>query len=102
MTGSTDVGDLSWKAPLSMLMTACWTTASVGHSWGIVATSGTSIGHKGMLHAAKIMALAAMDLYTDPQHLIKTREEFDSELEAHPYENPIPADIFPPRILPKE
>ena len=79
LTGSTDVGDMSWKVPLSMLMTACWTTASVGHSWGVVATSGMSIGHKGMLHAAKIMALTAMDLYTDPQHIQRARAEFARE-----------------------
>jgi len=101
MTGSTDVGDLSWKTPISMLMTACWTTASVGHSWGIVATSGTSIGHKGMLHAAKIMALSAMDLFIDPQHLIKARAEFERELQTHPYLNPIPEHIHPPRVFPE-
>lgn len=101
MTGSTDVGDLSWKTPLSMLETACWTTASVGHSWGIVATSGMSIGHKGMLHAAKIMALAAMDLLQDPAHLVKARAEFERELAAHPYTNPIPAHIQPPRFSPE-
>jgi aminobenzoyl-glutamate utilization protein B len=97
MTGSTDVGDLSWKTPVSMLMTACWTLASVGHSWGIVATSGMSIGHKGMLHAAKIMALSAMDLLTDPRHIQKARAEFDKELKAHPYVNPIPVEVKPPR-----
>ena len=101
LTGSTDVGDLSWKAPLSMLMTSCWTTASVGHSWGIVATSGMSIGHKGMLHAAKIMALSAMDLYTGPEHLQRARAEFERELKAHPYINPIPAHIQPPRYSPE-
>ena len=72
-TGSTDVGDLSWKTPVSMLTTACWTLASVGHSWGVVATSGMSIGHKGMMHAAKIMALTAMDLYTNPSTSRKPR-----------------------------
>lgn len=97
-TGSTDVGDLSWKTPVSMLTTACWTTASVGHSWGVVATSGMSIGHKGMLHAAKIMALSAMDLYTNPEHIKLAREEFEKVLEAHPYVNPIPAHINPPRF----
>jgi aminobenzoyl-glutamate utilization protein B len=102
LTGSTDVGDLSWKAPLSMLMTACWTTASVGHSWGIVATSGMSIGHKGMLHAAKIMALSAMDLFSDPQHLKLARAEFERELAAHPYVNPIPEHIQPPRYQPED
>ncbi len=101
-TGSTDVGDLSWKTPVSMLTTACWTTASVGHSWGIVATSGMSIGHKGMLHAAKVMALSAMDLYTNPEHIQRARDEFNKEVAAHPYVNPIPAHIHPPRFTPFE
>ncbi len=100
LTGSTDVGDLSWKAPLSMLMTSCWTTASAAHSWGIVATGGMSIGHKGMLHAAKIMALSAMDLYSEPVHLEKIRSEFEREISLHPYVNPLPAHIEAPRFLP--
>lgn len=102
VTGSTDVGDLSWKTPLSMLTTACWTTASLAHSWGAVATGGMSIGHKGMLHAAKIMALSAMDLFTDPQHLILAQAEFKRELAARPYINPIPEHIKPPRFKPEE
>ena len=55
-TGSTDVGDLSQVVPVSMLATACFPTGCPGHSWGEVAPSGMSIGHKGMMHAAKIMA----------------------------------------------
>ncbi|MCE1252671.1 MAG: amidohydrolase [Anaerolineae bacterium] len=99
-TGSTDVGDLSWKTPVSMLTTACWSLASVGHSWGVVATSGMSIGHKGMLHAAKVMALSAIDLYTQPETLRRARAEFEKQLKAHPYVNPIPAHIQPPRFEP--
>ncbi len=97
ITGSTDVGDLSWSAPVSMLTTACWPTGAPAHSWGVVATVGSSIGHKGMMHAAKIMALAAMDIYTDPKHLEAIRKEFDAALEANPYTNPIPEEIKPPR-----
>jgi aminobenzoyl-glutamate utilization protein B len=96
-TGSTDVGDLSWITPLSMLRTICFATGAAGHSWGIVATSGMSIGHKGMMHAAKIMALAAMDLYTDPQHLKKARQEFAEATQDHPYETPLPDHVKPPR-----
>ena len=99
-TGSTDVGDLSWKTPVSMLTTACWTLAAVGHSWGVVATSGMSIGHKGMMHAAKVMALTAMDLYTNPEHIQRAQVEFQKELKAHPYVNPIPANVKPPRFEP--
>lgn len=97
MTGSTDVGDLSWKTPLSELMASCWVTAASAHTWGIVAAGATSIGHKGMMHAAKIMALAAVDLYSDPEHIRKAREEFAQALEAHPYNNPIPINVEPPK-----
>lgn len=101
MTGSTDVGDLSWKTPLSMLTTACWTTASVAHSWGVVATGNRTIGHKGMLHAAKIMALSAIDLLSDPARLAAARQEFEAQVARHPYANPIPASIQPPRYEPE-
>lgn len=100
ITGSTDVGDLSWKTPLSMLCATSWTTASISHSWGVVACSGMSIGHKGMLHAAKTMALSAMDLLTNPEHIQRARAEFDQALAAHPYENPIPDGFKLPRYAP--
>jgi aminobenzoyl-glutamate utilization protein B len=96
-TGSTDVGDLSWIAPLSMLRTTCFPTRASGHSWGIAAVSGTSIGHKGMMHAAKIMAVAAIDLYADSEHLQRVRQEFETATEDRPYESPLPDTLRPPR-----
>ena len=96
-TGSTDVGDMSWITPLSMLRTACFATGASGHSWGIVATSGMSIGHKGMMHAAKIMAVAAYDLYTDPRHLEAARQEFEAATKDNPYRSPLPDALEPPR-----
>jgi aminobenzoyl-glutamate utilization protein B len=97
MTGSTDVGDLSWKTPLSMLRTACFPTGAPGHSWGIVAASGTSIGHKGMMYAAKAMALAAIDLIADPAKLTAARKEFEAQVAARPYVCPMPDDLQPPQ-----
>ena len=50
---STDVGDVSWQVPTLHLSV---TTAPIGapwHAWPVVATGGMSIGHKGMLYAAK-------------------------------------------------
>jgi len=96
-TGSTDVGDVSWITPLSMLNTACFATGAAGHSWGVVATSGMSIGHKGMLHAAKIMALTAADLYADPKHLSQAHQEFEKATRDNPYVTPLPDDVKPPR-----
>jgi aminobenzoyl-glutamate utilization protein B len=96
-TGSTDVGDVSWVTPISMLSTACFATGAAGHSWGIVATSGMSIGHKGMMHAAKIMAVAAMDLYAAPEHLQRARQEFEAATRDHPYQTPLPDNVKPPQ-----
>jgi aminobenzoyl-glutamate utilization protein B len=101
-TGSTDVGDLSQIVPVSMLWATCWPTGVPGHSWGNVACSGMSIGHKGMLHAAKIMALSAMELYSKPEHLVAIRNEFGQSTGGKPYGSPIPDEIDPPRFEPKE
>jgi len=100
MTGSTDVGDLSQVTPVSMLRTTCNPSGVPGHSWGNVASCGSSIGHKGMMHAAKIMAVAAVDLFADPSHLIKIRQEFETRTKGKPYISPIPMEVSPPRFEP--
>ena len=101
-TFSTDVGDLSWVTPLSMLSTACQTTGAVGHSWGVVATGATPIGHKGMMHAAKITAVTAVDLFTDPDHLRRIRQEFGRKRGTGGYRCPIPNAMEPPRYEPED
>ncbi len=99
-TGSTDVGDLSQIVPVSMLETTCFSTGCPGHSWGNVATGGMSIGHRGMMHAAKIMAVTAVELYSDPSHLVKIRQEFEQKTGGKPYVPMIPEDAKPPRYEP--
>jgi aminobenzoyl-glutamate utilization protein B len=101
-TGSTDVGDLSQIVPVSMVATACYPTGCPGHSWGEVASSGMSIGHKGMMHAAKVMAATAVELYSDPSHLVAIRREFERQTGGKPYVCPIPEHIPPPRFEPNE
>ena len=64
--GSTDVGDVSWAVPTAGLRTATWIPGTSAHTWQAVAAGGTSIGHKGMLVAAKAMALTAIDIYNEP------------------------------------
>ena len=99
-TGSTDVGDLSQIVPVSMLGTTCFPTGCPGHSWGNVAAAGMSIGHKGMLHAAKIMAVTAVELYTNPDHLVKIRQEFEKATRGKQYTPAIPEGLRPPRYEP--
>ena len=60
--GSTDVGDVSWVVPTAGFSAACWAPGTPGHSWQAVACGGTTIGRKGMLLAADILAASAWDL----------------------------------------
>ncbi len=99
--GATDVGDLSQITPTGAFTTACFSTGSPGHSWANVSCGGMSIGHKGMLHAAKAMALTALDLYSDPVHIQAAQNEFDRKMGSRKYICPIPDDIKPPRLEPK-
>ncbi len=74
--GSTDVGDVSWAVPTVGLQTATWVPGSSAHSWQSTAASGMSIGQKGMLVAAKTLALTAFDLYNTPALIEKARAEW--------------------------
>ena len=42
-----------------------------------VAAGGTSVGTKGLMVAAKTLALTVLDLFGDPSHLAKARQEFE-------------------------
>ena len=98
--GATDVGDLSQVTPTATLLTACFPTGSPGHSWANVACGGTSIGHKGMMHAAKAMAVCAVDLFVNPDHLMRAGEEFESRVGSGQYECPVDESVQPPRRKP--
>lgn len=74
---SSDVGDVSKIIPTNMFTTATWPIACMAHTWQATASSGTSIGAKGALHAAKVMAGTAYDLFTKPDVLAKIQEEFE-------------------------
>ena len=64
--GSTDVGDVSCVVPTTGFSTVCWVPGTPGHSWQATAAGGTTIGRKGMLLAAKVLAATAFDLATNP------------------------------------
>lgn len=76
-SASTDLGDVSWRVPTVSMTAATWIPGTPAHSWQAVAAGGTSIGAKGMMVAAKTMALTAIDLLTDPTHVAKAKAELD-------------------------
>ncbi len=94
--GSTDVGDVSRLTPTSQLTAATWPSGSPGHSWQNVSCGATSIGHKGMLYAAKVLAGAAADLFADHGLIDLAKAEFaERTKDGNGYVCPIPADAVP-------
>ncbi|MBY9014894.1 MAG: amidohydrolase [Candidatus Lokiarchaeota archaeon] len=96
MPGSTDVADVSWKVPLGEFMTACEILASPGHSWQNVATSGMSIGHKGMLTAAKILAVSTIEFMQNPKLVEDALKEHNIAHKDNSYKSPLPEGLKPP------
>jgi len=94
--GSTDVADVSWIAPTVEFSTAAWVLGTPGHSWQAVAQSGSSLGHKSLIFAAKVMAATVIDLLTKPEILNAAKEEHKKRLRGRKYKSPLPPDLKPP------
>jgi len=77
--GSTDVGDVSWIVPTLNLTVVTSPRDAPWHAWPVVATGGTSIGHKGLIVAAKTLAATMVDLYEKPQALREVQAEFEKK-----------------------
>ena len=75
--GSSDVGDVSWNVPTVSFGTAAFIPGSAGHSWQNVASGGSTIGTKGLINAAKVFSLTAIELYTNPNLIKLAKLEFD-------------------------
>ena len=92
---STDVGDVSWLVPTVHLNIPTFAAGTALHSWQAVAQGKSSIAHKGMLYAARSMALTVIDFLQKPELVNKAREELTETLNGETYPNPLPGDLKP-------
>jgi aminobenzoyl-glutamate utilization protein B len=89
--GSTDVGDISWNFPTITLSVTTAPVAAPWHGWPVVACGGMSIGHKGMVYAAKALAATMVDLYKDPKTVDEIKREFAQDVKNSKFRSYIPA-----------
>ncbi len=94
--GSTDVADVSWVVPTAQFRTATWVPGTPAHSWQAVACGGMSIGLKGMLIAAQVLARTAADLIQSPDELVAARAELDAARGPNFVYEPLLGDRPPP------
>ncbi|TQR29139.1 M20 family metallopeptidase [Brevibacillus brevis] len=95
LNGSTDVGDVSWITPTAQCTTACYVNGSTLHSWQWVSLGATSMAHKGMLHAGKVMASTAIDMLKNPKLIEQAKAELKQRLGGQTYVCPIPEGVMP-------
>ena len=93
---STDAGDVSWNVPTIGFRAATFVPGVVAHTWQAAATSGMSIGQKGMVIAAKALAITGADLFADAQLVADAKADFRKQLNGATYQSVIPEFAKPP------
>ncbi|MGK9339800.1 M20 family metallopeptidase [Sinorhizobium meliloti] len=96
LVGSTDVGTVSWVVPTVQMRGATYAIGTPGHSWQLVAQGKLPAAHKGMEHAAKVMASTALDLILKPELIAAAKTDHAARLDGASFINPIPDDVDPP------
>lgn len=95
MPGSTDVGDVSQLMPTAQLTAATQAFGTPGHSWQVVAQGKSGLCHKGMLLAAKTIALTAAELFERPELVEQAKAEWEKSMNGEKYFCPIPEGVKP-------
>ncbi len=90
MGGSTDAGDVSFVVPTIRLSATTAPKDTPWHSWAVVACSGMSIGHKGMIYAAKALGMTMVDLFHDEDLRSRVKAEYQERLGDYQYEGIVP------------
>ena len=94
-SGSTDVGDVSWVVPTTQCFVSSYSMGCTGHSWLETAQGKSSIVHKGMFYASKVMALTGLSFIEDPTLVEKAKAALLEQLDGQVYESPLPEGYKP-------
>ena len=98
--GGTDVGDVSWVAPVGIFG---WPSFGIGtslHTWAVTACGGMSIGDRASLDTARILAGMGYDVMTDAGLRAAAKAELEARRGGVPYAPILPADRTTPLRLP--
>jgi aminobenzoyl-glutamate utilization protein B len=96
LLSSTDVGDVSWVVPTVQAHVPVFAIGTQLHSWQVVAQGKMPAAHKGMVHAAKLMAATAAATLTDPGLIAAAKADLANRTREQPYVSPLPDGISPP------
>lgn len=95
VSGSTDVGDVAYAVPTINFNVATAFIGNVGHTWQMTGQSGSPLAQKGLLIAAKVMALAALKTMARPD-VMEAARAFTLKQNGGAYQCPLPDYVKPP------
>lgn len=95
ISGSSDVGDVSWVCPTSQIVAVTCAGGTPEHTWQMVAQGKSGAAHKGMLYAGKVLAGAAIDLLEKPELIEEAKKEHAMRVGPGGYEPLMAADVKP-------
>ena len=99
--GSSDEDNVSWLSPYGRFNIACLSKEGVaGHHRDYAAQMKLPFAHRATLKAAQVLAGSALDLYTDPQLLLKAKREFKKRTRGFKYDPLVPKRQKPPSVNP--
>lgn len=92
---SNDCGDISWKVPMGRL----WFPGSIPnvhfHHWSAGAMLATSITHKGIVAATKVLSSSILECFCDATLRAEIKHAFAEEIGGTTYKPMIPLDGQP-------
>ncbi len=95
-SASSDAGDVSWVVPTAQFTTATFVPGVSAHTWQAAACAGTTIGRKGMVVAARTLAVAGVELFENPSEVKAARDAFVKRLDGRKWTTRIPENGKPP------
>jgi aminobenzoyl-glutamate utilization protein B len=101
--GSDDIAEVSWVVPTVRLRYPGNIPGVTGHHWSSSIAMATPIAHKGANHGARVIAMTAIDVLTQPE-LVAAAKRYFAEVTTQEYQwaSLIPLDTPPPTFLNEE
>ena len=87
---------MSWLAPLGCLSVACLPKDVSSHHRDTTRLGKSRFAHRGMVHAAKVLALSVLSLMEDRNALGRARREFRKKTKDFTYDPIVPKRQRPP------
>lgn len=92
---STDVGDVAYAVPTVNLNIAACCIGNVAHTWQMTAQTASPLAEKGLLTAAKVLALSCIRTMERPEVIEAAKEEVRTR-NGGTYTCPLPDSVKPP------